>query len=194
MEGNSFKNYNKPYLIKFYFHRYITVIESQINCYKLFHAKITSTFFTRSPHYRHAKFSSHNPSISSVEWLTLINLLNSWFSPSSETQEHLVVAGKRLNGRAKESGEEKSRKKVGVPRTLLLTDQFRNHLKSLPVIGHKNIFCAHSESSSFRVTLVTSYSNMFTAKHFARLIAILIFPCSCRRVSLDRKVPLKREP
>ena len=56
------------------------------------------------------------------------------------------------------------------------------------------IFCAQSESSSFRVTFVTSYSNMFTAKHFARLIAILIFTCSCRRISLDRKVPLKREP
>ena len=73
MEGNSFKNYNKHYIIKFYFHRYITVRESKINCYKLFHAKITSTFFTRSPHYRHAKLSSHNLSISSVEWLTLIN-------------------------------------------------------------------------------------------------------------------------
>ena len=127
-----------------------------------------------------------------MEWLKLINLLNSWFSPSSETQGHLVVAGKRLNGRAKKSGEEKSRKKVGASGTLLLTDQFQNHFKSLPVIGHKNIFCAQSESSSFHVTFVTSYSNMFTAKHFARLIAILIF--TCPRVSLDRKVPLKREP
>ena len=66
-------------------------------------------------------------------------------------------------------GEEKSRKKVGAPGILLLTDQFRNHLKSLPVIGHKNIFCAQSESSSFRVTFVTSYSKVFTAKLFARL-------------------------
>ena len=57
-------------------------------------------------------------------------------------------AGKRLNGRGKKLGEEKSRKKVGAPGILLLTDQFRNHLKSLPVIGHKNIFCAQSESSS----------------------------------------------
>ena len=45
-------------------------------------------------------------------------------------------AGKRLNGRGKKSGEEKSRAKVGAPEILLLTDQFRNHLKSLPVIGH----------------------------------------------------------
>ena len=52
---------------------------------------------------------------------------------------HLVVAGRRLNGRAKKSGEEKSRKKVGAPVILLLTDQFRNHLKSLPVTGHKNM-------------------------------------------------------
>ena len=34
-----------------------------------------------------------------------------------------MVAGKRLNGRGKNSGEEKSRKKVGAPVILLLTDQ-----------------------------------------------------------------------
>ena len=83
-------------------------------------------------------------------------------------------AGKRLNWRGKKSGEEKSRTKVGAPGILLLTDQFRNHLKSLPVIGHKNIFCAQSESSSVRVTFVTSYSKAFTAKHFARLFAIYL--------------------
>ena len=94
--------------------------------------------------------------------------------PSSETQGQLVGAGKRLNGRGKKLGEEKSRKKVGAPGILLLTDQFRNHLKSLPVIGHKNIFCAQSESSSFRVTFVTSYSTVFTAKLFARLFAIYL--------------------
>ena len=37
------------------------------------------------------------------------------FTTSSETQGHLVGAEKRLNGRAKKSGEEKSRKKVGAP-------------------------------------------------------------------------------
>ena len=95
-------------------------------------------------------------------------------STSSETQGQLVGAGKRLNGRGKKLGEEKSRKKVGAPGILLLTDQFRNYLKSLPVIGHKNIFCAQSESSSFRVTFVTSYSKVFTAKLFARLFAIYL--------------------
>ena len=55
-------------------------------------------------------------------------------------------AGKSLNGRGKKSGEEKSRTKIGAPGILLLTDQFRNHLKSLPVIGHKNIFCAQSQA------------------------------------------------
>ena len=72
-------------------------------------------------------------------------------------------AGERLNGRGKKSGEEKSRTRVGAPGILLLTDQFRNHLESLPVIGHKNIFCVQSESSSFRVTFVTSYSKLFSA-------------------------------
>ena len=74
------------------------------------------------------------------------------------------------DGRGKKSGEEKSRTKVGAPGILLLTDQFRNLIKSL----HKNIFCAQSESSSFRVTFVTSYSKMFTAKLFARLFAIYL--------------------
>ena len=99
---------------------------------------------------------------------TKIALLTS----SSETQGQLVGAGKRLNGRGKKSGEEKSRTKVGAPGILLLTDQFRNHLKSLPVIGQKNICCAQSESSSFHVTFVTSYSKVFTAKLFARVFAI----------------------
>lgn len=103
----------------------------------------------------------------------LINI-NAKEYPSSETQGQLVGAGKRLNGRGKKLGEEKSRTKVGAPGILLLIDQFRNHLKSLPVIGHKNIFCAQSESSSFRVTFVTSYSKVFTAKLFARLFAIYL--------------------
>ena len=83
-------------------------------------------------------------------------------------------AGKSLNGRGKKSGEEKSRTKIGAPGILLLTDQFRNHLKSLPVIGHKKYFCAQSESSSFRVPFGTSYSKVFTAKLFDRLFAILL--------------------
>ena len=94
--------------------------------------------------------------------------------PSSETQGQLVGAGKSLNGRGKKSGEEKSRTKIGAPGILLLTDQFRNHLKSLPVIGHKKYFCAQSESSSFRVPFVTSYSKVFTAKLFDRLFAIYL--------------------
>ena len=85
-----------------------------------------------------------------------------------------MEAGKRLNGRGKKSGEEKSRTKIGAPGILLLTDQFRNHLKSLPVIGHKKYFCAQSESSSFSVPFVTSYSKVFTAKLFDRLFAIYL--------------------
>ena len=111
------------------------------------------------------------------------------WSPSSETQGQLVEAGKRLNGRGKKLGEEKSRTKVGAPGILLLIDQFRNHLKSLPVIGHKNIFCAQSESSSFRDFLFESVHRQTFCSPVRHL-----FTCSCRRVSLDRKVPLKREP
>ena len=97
---------------------------------------------------------------------------------SSETQGQLVVAGKRLNGRAKKSGEEKSSLKRPVPKPF----------KILACDWAQKISC------SFRVTFVTSYSNVFIAKHFAHLIAILTFTCSYRRVSLDRKVQLKQEP
>ena len=96
----------------------------------------------------------------SPPWCVCLLINSAWATTSSETQGQLVGAGERLNGRGKKSGEEKSRTKVGAPGILLLTDQFRNHLKSLPVIGHKNIFCAQSESSSFRVTFVTSYSKL----------------------------------
>ena len=76
-----------------------------------------------------------------------IRLIECYLVPSSETQGQLVGVGKRL--------------------------KFRNHLKSLPVIGHKNIFCAQSESSSFRVTFVTSYSSVFTVKLLAHLFYLL---------------------
>ena len=105
---------------------------------------------------------------------------------SSETQGQLVRAGKRLNGRGKKSGEEKSRTKVGAPGILLLTDHCRKHLKSLPVIGHKNIFCAQSESSSFRVTFVTFYSKVFTAKLFARLFAIYLLAPAGKFPSIEK--------
>ena len=95
-------------------------------------------------------------------------------------------AGKSLNGRGKKSGEEKSRTKIGAPGILLLTDQFRNHLKSLPVIGHKKYFCAQSESRSFRVPFVTSYSKVFTAKLFDRLFAIYLLARAGEFASIEK--------
>ena len=117
---------------------------------------------------------------------------------SSETQGQLVGAGERLNGRGKKSGEEKSRTKVGAPGILLLTDQFRNHLKSLPVIGHKNIFCVQSESSSFRVTFVTSYSKLFSANFllacspFIHLLMQESFPRSKSAIETRTMKPTKK--
>ena len=76
-------------------------------------------------------------------------MLKSGERASSETQGHLVEAGKSLNGRGKKSGEEKPRTKIGAPGILLLTDQCRNHLKSLPVIGHKNMFVPNQSPALF---------------------------------------------
>ena len=111
--------------------------------------------------------------------------------PSSETQGQLVGAGERLNGRGKKSGEEKSRTKVGAPGILLLTDQFRNHLKSLPVI-------AQSESSSFRVTFVTSYTKLFSANFllacspFIHLLMQESFPRSKSAIETRTMKPTKK--
>ena len=44
---------------------------------------------------------------------------------SSETQGELVVAGKSLNRREENSGEEKSRRRVRAPGDKVLTDQFQ---------------------------------------------------------------------
>ena len=44
---------------------------------------------------------------------------------SSETQGQLVGAGKSLNGREKNSGEEKSRTKIRAPGDKFLPDQFQ---------------------------------------------------------------------
>ena len=78
-----------------------------------------------------------------------LQILGFPIAASSETQGQFVGAGKRLNGQGKKSGEEKSRTKIGAPGILLLTDQFRNHLKSLPVIGHKNIFVPNQSPALF---------------------------------------------
>ena len=78
-----------------------------------------------------------------------LKLASAYMNPSSETQGQLVGAGKSRNGRGKKSGEEKSRTKIGAPGILLLNDQFRNHLKSLPVIGHKNIFVPNQSPALF---------------------------------------------
>lgn len=58
-------------------------------------------------------------------------------------------AGGGLNGRGGGSGGGGSGKKEGAPGILLLTDQFRNHLKSLPVFGHKNIFVPNQSPALF---------------------------------------------
>ena len=78
-----------------------------------------------------------------------LQILGFPIAASSETQGQFVGAGKRLNGQGKKSGEEKSRTKLGAPGILLLTDQFRNNLKSLPVIGHKNIFVPNQSPALF---------------------------------------------
>ena len=75
------------------------------------------------------------------------NINTTTLQSSSDTQGQLVVAGKRLNGRRKVKKESRSPWDSSLNRPV----------PKLPVIGHKDIFCAQSESSSFRVTLALFY-------------------------------------
>ena len=124
------------------------------------------------------------------QWVTVEMSLDARSLPSSETQGQLVGVGKRLKGRGKKSGEEKSRTKVGAPGILLLTDQFRNLIKL--ILAQKYFLCP------IRVQLFPCYFRdfLFEDVHRQTLCSPVrrLFTCSCRRVSLDRKVPSKKEP
>ena len=78
------------------------------------------------PQYRHANIAHQRDFF--MAGVSPSIFVREMFTSSSETQGQLVGAGKRLNGRGKKSGEEKSRTKVEAPGILLLTDQFRNSL------------------------------------------------------------------
>ena len=86
-------------------------------------------------------------------------------------------AGKRLNGRGKKSGEEKSRKKVGAPGILLLTDQG-------PVSRKSRNF-----SGVFRVTQFSLYlQNEGVSRHETLQLFLFLFPLQhMKRQALQNK-------
>ena len=113
-------------------------------------------------------------------------------SPSSETQGQLVGAGKSLNGRGKKSGEEKSRTKYRSPWDSSLNRPVPKPFKVLACDWAQKIFLC-----PIRVQLFSCPFRdfLFEGVHRQTLWSPVrhLFTCSCRRVSLDRKVPLKRE-
>ena len=83
-------------------------------------------------------------------------------------------SGEKSKQARKKIGQRKAKNENRSPWDSSLNRPVPKPFKSLPVIGHKNIFCAQSESSSFLVTFMTSYSKVFTAKLFDRLFAIYL--------------------
>ena len=115
------------------------------------------------------------------------NVFHLQLGTSSETQGQLVGAGKSLNGREKNSGEEKSRTTRRAPGDKVLTDQFQMAWVILASDWcHKTfVFCAQSQSSKTRSRFVSSYTN-HTYRPVARHICLGRSP----RVYSRRKVPI----
>ena len=78
------------------------------------------------------------------------------------------------------------------PGILLLTDQFRSQLKSLSVIGHKNLFVPNQSPAIF--VLLSWLLIRRCSPTNCSMACSPYLSASCRRVSLDRELPLKGEP
>ena len=92
---------------------------------------------------------------------------------SSETQGQLV--GRKKSKRArKKIGRREVKNENRSPWDSSLNQPVTKPFKILACDWAQKYFCAQSESSSFRVTFVTSYSKVFTAKLFDRLFAIYL--------------------
>ena len=113
-----------------------------------------------------------------VPWLRLVTCLSmpTQAAPraSSETQGKLVETGKSLNGPGKKIARRKVKNENRSPWDSTLNRPVPKPFKILACDWAQKYFCAQSESSSFRVTFVTSYSKVFTAKPFDRLFAIYL--------------------
>ena len=104
---------------------------------------------------------------------------------SSETQGQLVGSWGNQSGQVYKN----ERRAPGI---LLLTDQFRSQLKSLSVIGHKNIFVPNQSPALY---VLLSWLLIRRSSPSNCLIACSPYlSASCKRVSLDRVLPLKGEP
>ena len=82
--------------------------------------------------------------------------------------------GKKAKRARKKIGRGKVKKESRSPWDSSLNRPVPKPFKILACDWAQKYFCAQSESSSFRVTFVTSYSKVFTAKLFARLFATTI--------------------
>ena len=82
--------------------------------------------------------------------------------------------GKKSKRARKKIGRRKVKNENRSPWDSTLNRPVPKPCKILACDWAQKYFCAQSESSSFRVTFVTSYSNVFTAKFFDRLFAIYL--------------------
>ena len=82
--------------------------------------------------------------------------------------------GKKSKRARKKIGRRKFKNENRSPWDSTLNRPVPKPFKILACDWAQKYFCAQSESSSFRVTFVTSYSKVFTAKLFDRLFAIYL--------------------
>ena len=82
--------------------------------------------------------------------------------------------GKKSKRARKKIGRRKVKNENRSPWDSTLNRPVPKPFKILACDWTQKYFCAQSESSSFRVTFVTSYSKVFTAKLFDRLFAIYL--------------------
>ena len=82
--------------------------------------------------------------------------------------------GKKSKRARKKIGRRKVKNENRSPWDSSLNQPVPKPFKILACDWAQKYFCAQSESSSFRVTFVTSYSKVFSAKLFDRLFAIYL--------------------
>ena len=103
------------------------------------------------------------------------------FCTSSETQGQLVGAGKSLNGREKNSGEEKPRTRIRASGHKVLTDQFQTVGVLLAPDWYQKIFFLPNHGAA-RLAVVSCFPTR--KEHIRQLFAIF-----WQRVYSRRKIP-----
>ena len=130
----------------------------------------------------------YTPTLMTNNFMTrmwILELLNSGYfiilgDPGATSRDDVIFSARKFTSRAEE------------PLGFYSTDQFRSQLKSLSVIGQKNIFVPNQSPALFVLLFVLLIRRCSPTNCLLACSPYLF--ALCRRVSLDREVPLKGEP